>query len=137
MYASSIAHSRDFNDFIRLLAFEEPAGNIRSSQLATYVNVAYHLLSLPQVKTWATSGSCSDTFLRLKLGKTINPGRAFSSLAVALRRSEEHYHPSSLTNGNDTTSVPMTEMGILASLIKQLLLQMLNSVPFSLVGIAL
>ncbi|KAL9099540.1 MAG: hypothetical protein Q9163_004972, partial [Psora crenata] len=120
---SKIAHSQDFNDFIRLLSFEVPVGTIRSPPLATHVNVAYHLLSLPEVKTWATSRSCPDTLLRLKLGKTINPGEAFDSLAVALRRSEGHYHPSILIIGEILRSAPGTEIGVLASLIRQLLHQ--------------
>jgi ankyrin repeat protein len=114
------AQEKDFKDFVRLLFFDEPPQFSTRPFDPTHIRVAEHVLSLPEAQPWLTSNS-ENKILRLEIGDLLDEERLFDSLTTAVKMSKKHYHPTVLRIARHHQSPPKTKIGILASLIKQIL----------------
>ena len=118
-----LVHGKDFNDFVRLLSFDDPPQFSDKLFAPTHIHVAQHLLSLAEAQPWLTSTDGENKILRLEIGDLLNEERLFDSLTTAVEMSKNQYHPTILRIARYHQSASETETGILASLIKQILRQ--------------
>ncbi|KAL8857683.1 MAG: hypothetical protein Q9178_005718 [Gyalolechia marmorata] len=118
-----LSHGKDLTDFVRLLSFDDPPQFPDTFFHPTHIHVARHLLTLPEAKPWLTSTEGEINILRIATRDIPDEERLFDSLITAVKLSKKHYHPSILRISRHHQPFPKTEVGILASLVKQILRQ--------------
>ena len=123
IYAAATAHSQDFKKFMKLLSFEQHKTIRSDPSRAIHTNVAAKLLSSQDVAAWLASKQSASNILQLDIGKKFDPERIFESLAVTLRESEAHAHPTVLMICPSTSRDSESEITAVASLIEQFLRQ--------------